>query len=406
MDSHERAVLSDVLKTLHALVGRSDAQADLRPILQFVPERVQEKKSPEPFFGSGEEGVFEIQFTNKEIEKMPKSFKKEFRIEGCTTRLRKRTRGKSGCSYELRYRRNGYNVSVSARTIDDVKKKFVEKLHRIESGDVFAHVPTDMHGFTMYYFENFRKRKIVPKTYEADLGRYRLHIQPTFGNMPLKSVTPIICQKVLDRLDEQGKGKTREEIFSLLNQTFKMAVRHGIIKQNPLDVVITFKHERKHGTALTVDEERKLLAETAGTPFQKMFAVALWTGLRPFEYKTARLEDGVIIAQNCKRKNAARGKIEWKRIPVCPMLRPYLAGDSNGPIAFYVPETMRDKFNKILTGHTLKDLRTTFYTRCKTCGVDMPALNEFVGHSNGVLGDTYTDLPMDYLAAQAEKIRY
>ena len=85
------------------------------------------------------------------------------------------------------------------------------------------------------------------------------------------------------------------------------------------------------------------------------------------------------------------------------MLAPYLTGEE---IKFYIPEVMRDKFKSILPDHTLKDMRTTFYTRCKTCGVEEAALKEFVGHSGGVLEDTYTDLPDEYLIREAQKIRY
>ena len=45
------------------------------------------------------------------------------------------------------------------------------------------------------------------------------------------------------------------------------------------------------------------------------------TGLRPNEYKTARIEGDFIVANNSKRKN---GKVELKKIPITPMLKPYL----------------------------------------------------------------------------------
>ena len=54
-----------------------------------------------------------------------------------------------------------------------------------------------------------------------------------------------------------------------------------------------------------------------------MFAVGLYTGMRPNEYETARLEGDFIVAVNSKRKN---GKVEYKKIPITPMLKPYLIG--------------------------------------------------------------------------------
>ena len=56
--------------------------------------------------------------------------------------------------------------------------------------------------------------------------------------------------------------------------------------------------------------------------------------------------------------------------------------------------------------HTLYDLRTTFYTRCRECGVADAARDEMVGHSSGVLADAYTDLSDAYLIQEANKIKY
>ena len=69
-------------------------------------------------------------------------------------------------------------------------------------------------------------------------------------------------------------------------------------------------------------------------------------------------------------------------------------------------QVMRDRFNEILPHHILYDLRTTFYTRCKECGIADAARDEFVGHSLGALGNAYTDLSDEYLLREGEKFKY
>ena len=54
-----------------------------------------------------------IIFTQKEINQMPKTFKKEFRTDGCTAHVRKRKTSKNCYVYDIRYRRNGYNILVT-----------------------------------------------------------------------------------------------------------------------------------------------------------------------------------------------------------------------------------------------------------------------------------------------------
>ena len=72
--------------------------------------------------------VSELKFTNKEINQMPKTFRKEFRADGCTARIRKKQSGKNGFIYEIRYRRNGYNISVSNKNLEEAKRLLIPQL--------------------------------------------------------------------------------------------------------------------------------------------------------------------------------------------------------------------------------------------------------------------------------------
>lgn len=332
---------------------------------------------------------------------MPQKFRKVFCIDDYIVHVRKRIRGKYSCSYEARYRRNGYNISVSSKDPDKLKELFINAVKRLEEEAEGRIVPKTFHEFAMYYFENFRKRKVAPKTLENDLYRYNNHLKPIFGSMPIKNIIPAQCQSLIDGLIEKGQGKTADEIFSLLNVIFKIAIAHGIIERNPLAIVVKQKHVSKHGKALTKAEEKKLLEKTAGTRYQLLFAIALYTGLRPNEYNTARIEGEFVIAVNSKRKTQRK---EYKRIPITPMLKPYVNGMTE--LKFPRIEYMREKMRAILPDHILYDLRTTFYTRCHECDVADVARMEFVGHSLGALGDTYTDLSDEFLLKEGRKLKY
>lgn len=348
-------------------------------------------------------GSFTLRLTEKELTKLPKTFKKEFRTDGCTAHVRKRKSGKSGWNYEIRYRRNGYNVAVSANELEQAKKKFIDRLHEIEKfGNVqMPTIPSGFKDFSNYFFENFYKRKVKAETYRIGINKYKNHIEPNFANFPLKRIAPKSCQDIIDRLDEQEKYKTADDIFSLLNMIFKTAVKLNLLENNPMNLVFHTQHERKHGVALTKAEEKLLLTSTLNTPQHVMFAIALYTGLRPNEYETARIDGEFIVAINSKRKN---NKVEYKKIPITPMLAPYLVGVSE--IKFCSLRILRDRFNKLFPKHKLYDLRTTFYTRCSECGIADIARNVFVGHSLGALGNAYTDLSDEFLLAEGQKFKY
>ena len=140
----------------------------------------------------------------------------------------------------------------------------------------------------------------------------------------------------MDDLEEEGKGKTAEELYSLLSVIFKMAMLHRLIDYNPLDIVIHTKHESQHGVALTKEEEKTLITKTNDVILRGALALGLYTGMRPNEYKTAKIEGKFIVAVNSKRKN---GKVEYKKIPITKMLEPYLAFfHSSAPFPLHYPQ--------------------------------------------------------------------
>ena len=343
--------------------------------------------------------ILELKFTNKEINQMPKAFRKEFRVDGCTARIRKKPSGKSGYIYEIRYRRNGYDIGVSNKILEEAKRLFIEALKTAKISKKITGVPKTFHSFSMYYFENFRIKKVTEKTYKTDLNRYKRYLQPYFEELPLIKITPKDCQDLIDELEEEGKGKTAVELFALLSVIFKMAIFHRLIEYNPLDIVMHTKHESQHGVALTKEEEKKLLMNTSDAILRNALALGLYTGMRPNEYKTAKIEGKFIVAVNSKRKN---GKVEYKKIPITKMLKPYLKDGINVP----TEKRLRAAIRAVLPEHKLYDLRTTFYTRCTECGVAEPAIKEFVGHSLGQLGNAYTDLSDEYLLVEGAKLLY
>lgn len=345
-----------------------------------------------------------LNFTKKEILKMPIKFRRYFIANDKLVHVRKRKRSKNGrFSYEARYRCGECSISVSSTDFELLKPKFIERLkeYETESENALPPIPTIFKDFAEFYFEKFWIRKVSAKTYKTETNRFKNHIAPAIGDLPIKKITPDMCQDILDGLNDKGYGKTADEVYGRLNQLFEAAITYRLIERNPLSLTIFEQHECVHGTALTKAEEELLLETTAGTPYQLMFAVALYTGLRPNEYKTAVISGEFIVARNSKRK---KKKIEYKKIPITQMLRPYLEGVTE--LHFYYEQRIREKFRKILPNHTLKDMRLTFSTRCVECEINEIARKRFMGHSLGALGNAYTDLSDEFLLAEGKKFKY
>lgn len=343
-----------------------------------------------------------LTLTKKEVEKLPKRFQKKINVGAFRVSCERRKRGNC-ISYIIRFNRGGYKIYVCSTTLEGVIQKFTQEVTEqtatIEQKEK-EQSPTNFSTLVNYYIDNYKARKVTKSTLERDKGRIKANILPYFKDYTLKNITAIVCQKFFDDLTVAGKYKTAKECYSILNGFFKYAIFNDLMTKNPLQVVIIEKREATHGQALTLEEEKILLEKTPQN-FRHLIAVALYCGLRPNEYTTAKIDGNFIVANNSKRKG---GKVESKRIPITPMLAPYLAGANNivFPPCLVITKLVKD----ILPNHKLYDLRTTFFNRCTECGVAPSARDEFLGHKTDKITTAYTDLSDDFLLKEGQKINY
>ena len=73
-----------------------------------------------------ENGV--VEFTEKEINTMPKHIRKLLIIEKKRCRIRQHSNKKG---YEIRLRRDGYDISASGVTVELAKENFIKKLMKL-----------------------------------------------------------------------------------------------------------------------------------------------------------------------------------------------------------------------------------------------------------------------------------
>lgn len=404
MDNYLIELISQIHDLCHRIDGYLDAMEDLKPNLriswQATPKILSFPLQETPDVGTtGEIENGFVEFTDKEIEQMPKKIQNLILLNKKRCRLRRKRSGRNSFTYEIRYRRDGYDVSASGVTLELAKERMIEKLKNAKKKDDVTSVPSTFGSFARYYFENFRLERVVETTYKKDNLRLKNYLIPYFKETPIKKIMPADCKALYKEIQAQGKGKTASEVYSLMSIIFKGAILHGIIERSPLDLVVYTPYVSKSGTALTKEEERYMFQNIEHDALlSQAFAVALYTGLRPNELPTARIEGAFIVAKNSKRKS---GKIEFKKIPIISKLAPYV---KNGLSTFPPVKRLQLTFHSIFPNHKFYDLRTTFYTRCDEYGVSEPARDEFVGHSAGKLTDTYRDLSDSYLLAEGKKL--
>lgn len=338
-----------------------------------------------------------LKFTQKEISKMPKTFKKEFILNGAVAHVIKRPSGKRTFIYEIRYRRNGYNISASAKSLEEAKRKFLDKL-----ADPRAKIaPTRKSRRLVAYIADewlSCKTNVSPSTIKCYRSHLDRHILPAIGRMDIADVRSADLLKVMECAD--GMPRMYEELRTVLNSVFGYAIDNGIITYNPVRLVPFKRAERKSGTALSTDEIRTFLRCLTLPDFNDVrpqLMLELYCGLRPCETETAVIEGAFIVARNAKRKN---GKVEYKRIPI-PKGTELLPVEKPVPVG-----TLNKRFKDIFPDRTQYDLRHTFATVCQQY-VRREVVEIWLGDSpERLIGSTYTHFPDDFMFAEMQKVRF
>ena len=407
---------SDPKPKLKLVWDEDDPEADRFP---FPPERVPKittagsarplapppKEVKEEKKEKKEISAFEKKF-KKEISKMPQTIQDKIRRA-----LQRMPRLHKGV-YEKRATIDGIELYASAKDGQECERRFLQEItvKLLHAEDYTPRKKKKDVRFTEWaeqWFRDVFQPKVTETTFSNEYYRYKNHILPAFGKMNLRDVAPIDCVKFFNKLLAKELARTAESCYGLLNRIFQFAVDSDLLDKNPMRSVKPIKAERKNGVPLSSEEERKLLEEIRGTKHEAVIVLALYTGLRPCEHETARIEGDFIVARNRKQKNVK--KIVYKKIPITPMLKPHLPmirACMENDWKNYVIDAHKT-LKRILPNHRLYDLRTTFATRCQQCDVPETVVQVWMGHSpSTLLGKVYTKFDDDYLLKEGKKVKY
>lgn len=330
---------------------------------------------------------------------MSKTFKKEFIANGLAAHVIKRPSGKTGSI--TKYVTGGTDILIaSAKNIKDAKQKF---LKMTEPGEIEKYqAKQEKTGLYLldeiaYEWLKYKQGKVVPQTWNYYESQYRRYISPILGKKSVLLIKTIDIDGIMSGVT----GRLYEDLRTLFSQIFKYAVNSGIITHNPVALIPFKKSDRVSHNALSVEQIKTLLSALERPEFAKYkqsFLIMLYFGLRPCELAGAHFEGDFLVARNAKRKN---GKIEYKKIPVCPQARERL--DLSAPIECpHITNSFNRIFKRIMGDEatTRYYLRHTFATVCQQY-VRPDIVDVWMGDSSErLVGRVYTHFPDDFMLAQ------
>lgn len=345
-----------------------------------------------------------IHFTQKEISKMAKTFKKEFIGNGLAAHVLKRDLYKKAVYYIIRYRRNGYEIQVGATTLEEAKGKFLEatraeNIEKYRKKEKRAKKNTFL--FVTQEWLEFKKDKLNARTHKNYESYCQRYLYPVLGDMDISVIKTIDINGIMTKVE----GRVYEDLRVVLNSVFKYALASGVITHNPMLLIPFKKAERNNRRAMTEDEVKKMIKRLnlpEYSDYKRTFLILLFFGLRPCELEDARFEGDFLIARNAKRKN---GKIEYKKIPICRQARQML--DLNAPVeALHRTDVLNRIFKRIMEDEEVTQyfLRHTFATVCQQY-VRPDIVDIWMGDSSErLVGRVYTHFPDKFMIEQMQNV--
>lgn len=201
--------------------------------------------------------------------------------------IRKRSDGRWEARYTLGIDpKTGKQIqkSVYGKTQKEVRQKLTAITAEIDDG-MYMDIPrlktADwLNTWVTEYIGNVKSS--TRKSYQDHV---RLNIIPYIGNVPLSKVTAAMIQQMYNELqaEKELSPKTIKNVHGVLHRALEQAQKMGYIRSDPLAAVTLPRIERKQIKPLEDEELSAFLKEIRGNPYELVYFVTVFTGLRQGE---------------------------------------------------------------------------------------------------------------------------
>lgn len=275
--------------------------------------------------------------------------------------------------------------------------------------------------FTETYYPIAKTSK-KPGSYEAENYLFKLWINPVIGNLPFKSISNFHMEKLKKKmLDAEKAPRTVKYAFDVVNQTWNLARRTGVINEDsPTKIIKLPKFDNRRLRFLTHEEAEKLLANLAirSQQLHDISLLSMHTGMRAGEIFSLTwghidLERGLITIVDPK---ATKTRTAFMTGQVKAMFkRLYGNGKNKTDLVFKDRKEKRLKevsqsfdravkelkLNECITDWREKlvfhSLRHSYASWLVESGTDLYTVSKLIGHSTLKMTERYSHLGQNTL---------
>lgn len=166
-------------------------------------------------------------------------------------------------------------------------------------------------------------------------------------------------------------------------------------------------HKKEEPAPAAVKKLVRYCRENADSAATDAILALLYFGMRQSELATMRVTDGKWLEIETSKERLGQDVV-LRRAPFTPMAQKVLPLIDFEKARTTNTRTIASTIKRVLPDHHVHELRHTYVSRCKECGVAGEVVSIWVGHSlTGTITSTvYTHYSEEFQLREAEKVNY